>query len=87
MRTSGVWRCRMRVKATSFSPPGIFCTNLYVPYLRARGSTRFRAHDPLVSWQRDVDTHFNQTASVQGMPLHLLLGNGVMTDVLAHTDG
>ena len=36
MRMSGVWRCRMRVKATSFSPPGIFCTSLYVPYLHPR---------------------------------------------------
>ncbi len=36
MRMSGVCRCRMRVKATSFSPPAIFCTSLYVPNLPQR---------------------------------------------------
>lgn len=36
IRMSGCVRCRMRVKPTSFSPPGICCTNLYVPYLHTR---------------------------------------------------
>ena len=31
--SSGVVRCRMRVMATSFSPPGILRTRLYVPTL------------------------------------------------------
>lgn len=33
MRMSGLVRCKIRVNATNFSPPGIFCTILYVPYL------------------------------------------------------
>ena len=31
-------RCRMRVNPTKPSPPGIRCTSLYVPYLRANAS-------------------------------------------------
>lgn len=37
MRMSGCVRCRILVKATSFSPPGISWASLYVPYLQPRG--------------------------------------------------
>ena len=35
MSTSGFVLWSIRVKATIFSPPGIFCTSLYVPCLKA----------------------------------------------------
>lgn len=31
--SSGSVLCRMRVNATMFSPPGICCASLYVPYI------------------------------------------------------
>ena len=65
IRTSALCRCRMRVNATIFSPPGIFCASLYVPYLHMVNlQSRMQG-----ARSADRHMHVHRLADADGMPV------------------